>query len=57
MRIARLGSAAGLRMTRAAFAIMIKFSDLIHEFSQLIMAIEIEAQLGDNKAVIEFILK
>jgi hypothetical protein len=39
-------------MTRAAFAIMIKFSDLIDDFSQLIMAIEMEAQMGDNKAVI-----
>lgn len=33
--IARIGGEAGLRMSRAAFAIMIKFSDLVEDFNFL----------------------
>jgi len=33
---ARLGGKDGLRMSRAAFAVMVKFSDLLDDFRSLV---------------------
>jgi hypothetical protein len=41
MAIARAGGANGLRMTRSAFALLIKFSDMLEEFVQLIDHVEV----------------
>ena len=36
MPFARLGGADGLRLSRAAFAVMVKFSDLLDDFTALV---------------------
>lgn len=50
-------------MSRAAFAVMIKFCDLTDEFSNLIKAVEIESEMLEDmdnakkeEAVIEFMM-
>lgn len=49
---ARLGGADGLRMSRAAFAVMVKFSDSLGDFVALVSEVSIRAQLeGDSKKV------
>ena len=45
---ARLGGANGLRMTRAAFAVMRKFSDLLEDFMALADAVAMQASLEDD---------
>ena len=51
-------------MSRAAFAVMIKFCDLTDELSNLIKAVEIESEMlegmdneKNEEAVIEFMMK
>lgn len=46
--LARIGGQAGLHMSRIAFAIMIKFSDLLDNFQMLVGAIEIQIELDDD---------
>lgn len=40
---ARLGGADGLRMSRAAFAVMVKFSDLLDDFRSLVDQVGMQA--------------
>ncbi len=44
MGIANLGGADGQRLTRAAFAVMIKFSDLTEELLNAISTIDLELE-------------
>ena len=46
--LTRIGGPAGLHMSRIAFAIMIKFSDLLDNFQILVGAIEIQIELDDG---------
>ena len=57
------GGQIGGKMSRAAFAVMIKFCDLTDEFSNLIKAVEIESEMLEDmdnakkeEAVIEFMM-
>jgi hypothetical protein len=45
-RESTVGGAAGMRMSRAAFAVMVKFSDLFDEFSYVVdfMALESDSK-------------
>lgn len=45
-RESTVGGAAGMRMSRAAFAVMVKFSDLFDEFSYIVdfLALEFETK-------------
>ena len=45
---ARLGGLDGLRMTRAAFAVMIKFSDLLEDFIALVDAVGMQNNLEEE---------
>jgi hypothetical protein len=45
---ARLGGADGLRLSRAAFAVMIKFSDLLDDFTALVDAVAMQAGLEEG---------
>ena len=45
---ARLGGADGLRLSRAAFAVMIKFSDLLDDFTALVDAVVMQASLEEG---------
>jgi hypothetical protein len=58
--VARLGGQSGLRMSRAAFAVMIKFSDLLEDFKNLVDEVTMQAEMveeGADKeaAIIDFI--
>jgi hypothetical protein len=46
---ARMGGQDGLRMSRAAFAVMIKFSDLLDDFHSIVDAVSMESNVsGDS---------
>lgn len=45
---ARLGGADGLRLSRAAFAVMVKFSDLLDDFTALVDAVAMQAALEEG---------
>lgn len=45
---AGLAGADGLRLSRAAFAVMIKFSDLLDDFTALVDAVAMEASLNEG---------
>lgn len=45
---ARTGGKDGLRMSRAAFAVMVKFSDLLEDFVALVDAVAMQAALEDG---------
>jgi hypothetical protein len=55
--LARIGGKAGLQMSRIAFAIMIKFSDLLDIFQMIVNAIQIQIELNDDKNEIMSIIK
>ncbi len=42
LAVAKLGSVDGLRLTRAAFAALLKFSDLVDTFMQLVDDVDIQ---------------
>lgn len=46
---ARLGGADGLRLSRAAFAVMVKFSDLLDDFRALVDQVDMQAQMEDDR--------
>jgi len=48
---ARIGGKDGMKMSRAAFAVMIKFSDLVEDFVALVDCVGMQAnlELGDDK--------
>lgn len=50
MAVANLGSARGMTLTRAAFAIMIKFSDLTDDFLRMVDDLSMEADCIDDDA-------
>jgi len=45
---ARMGGVDGLRMSRAAFAVMIKFSDLLDDFSTIVDAVSMSAAVQED---------
>jgi hypothetical protein len=45
---AGLGGADGLRLSRAAFAVMVKFSDLLDDFTALVDAVAMQAGLEEG---------
>ena len=45
---ARLGGQTGLRMSRAAFAVMVKFSDLLEDFVALVDFVSMEAGMAED---------
>jgi len=46
---ARLGGADGLRLSRAAFAVMVKFSDLLDDFTSLVDQVGMQAQIEEDR--------
>jgi hypothetical protein len=56
---ARLAGANGFKMTRAAFALLIKFSDMLEDFVSLVDQVqffnEVEDKSSDLPAVITFL--
>jgi hypothetical protein len=48
----RLGGPDGLRMTRAAFSVMIKFSDLVDDFNALVDTVGMQAPLENAETKI-----
>jgi len=45
---ARMGGANGLKMSRAAFAVMIKFSDMLDDFNVIVDAVAMQAPLQEK---------
>lgn len=45
---ARLGGTEGMELSRSAFAVMIKFSDLTEDFMALVDILEMQANLEDE---------
>lgn len=50
MAVASLGGARGMTLSRAAFAIMIKFSDLTDDFLRMVDDLAMEAECADDDA-------
>lgn len=58
----RFGGAQGLRLSRLAFAVIIKFQDLLEDFRNMVDSVAIEIEMSDDgpdkeKAVIEQLKK